>query len=230
MLLIFSGTDVARAKAEALTRARGREVVRVGEGGAPFSALAEYLAQRGLFQPKVALIVDRPLETAESKELFLALAPLCAQSETLVIAIEPHLDAVSSKKLDGYGERETFDLPIKVEPELPSSFTLIDALQSGDRKRAWIVYRQLIDAGVSAEEIHGALAWSARAVVLAALTKTAVEAQMKPYPYGKAKAIATKIGAARAIARSEELVTLYHEARRGIGTLENMLEAYILKK
>lgn len=230
MLLIFSGTDVARAKSEALTRVRGREVVRVGEGGVPFGALHEYLEQRGLFQPSVALIVDRPLETAESKELFLSLAPMCAQSETLVIVIEPHIDASTSKKLDGYGTRETFDLPQKVEAELPSSFALSDALQSGDRKRAWIIYRQLIDAGVSAEEIHGALAWSARAVVLAAHTNSAVEAQMKPYPYGKAKAIATKIGAQRARNRSEELVMLYHEARRGTGTLENMLEAYILKK
>lgn len=230
MLLVYTGSDTVRAKAAARAAARGREVVRIGEGEDSLVALSQYLGQEGLFSPSLAVIVDRPLETKEGARQFLELAPACATSSTLVIAIEPDLDAAAQKQLANSATIETFDLPTPVKEELPSSFTLIDALQAGDRKRAWILYRQLIDGGVSAEEIHGALAWAARAVVLAARTPNALAAGMKPYPYGKAKAIAMRIGTEAAIDRSASLMNLYHEARRGAGTLEYLLEAYLLKR
>jgi hypothetical protein len=107
---------------------------------------------------------------------------------------------------------------------------LTDAVAAGDRKKAWILYRQLIMSGASAEEIHGALAWSARGIVLAGKTKSADEAGMKSFPYAKAKQVTLRMKPSDAEALSAELVALYHQARAGRGALEDLLEVFLLKK
>lgn len=230
MLLIFTGDDVVRAKAEALKRVKGREVVRLGEGGEPLESLPSFLEQQGMFSPQIAIIADRPMDSAENKEFVLEHAELCKDSSALVILITSDLDATTRKKLEKYAEIVEFEIAKKVEAVAPNAFALVDAVQAGDRKRAWIVYRQLITAGVSAEEVHGALAWAARGVVLASKTKSADEAGMKPYPYGKAKDVARKLAPGTAEAQSGELVRLYHDARMGRGALEDLLEIYLLRK
>lgn len=230
MLAVFTGDDVVRAKAEALRQAQGRQVVRLGEGGELLELLPSFLGQQGMFSPLVAIIADRPMDTTENKEFILEHAEACKDSTALVILIAPDLDTPTKKKLEKFGEIVEFEITKSAEVVPPNSFALVDALQAGDRKRAWILYRQLINAGVSAEEVHGTLAWAARGVVLASKTKNADEAGMKPYPYGKAKDVARKLAPSVAEAQSGELVRLYHDARMGRGTLEDLLEVYLLKK
>lgn len=230
MLVLFTGDDVVQAKAEAVRRAKGREIVRLGEGGEPIESLPAYLEQQGLFSPAIAVILDRPMENAEAKEWMLELLPACESSKALVILIQPELDTPTKKKCEKHGEILEFSLKKEADVVPPSAFALVDALQAGDKKRAWILYRQLVAHGVSPEEVHGALAWAARGVVLAAKTKSATEAGMKPYPYGKAKDVARTLGVEKAVAQSRELVRLYHDARLGKGSLEDLLEVYLLKR
>lgn len=231
MLVCCIGDDVVRAKAEVLKRARGSEVVRVGEGGELLESALGYLEQRGMFTPRVTLVIDRPMDSAEGKEYVLEHAETFAASDTQVFIIQPDVDAVTKKKLEKLGTVEVYDVPHtqNVAPP-PNSFALVDAVQAGDRKRAWILYRQLIVSGASAEEVHGTLAWAARGVVLASKTKSADEAGMKPFPYDKAKRVARTLPPGVAEAQSAELVRLYHDARMGRGTLEDLLEVYLLRR
>lgn len=230
MLTFCIGDDVVRAKAVIATKAKGADVVRIGEGGEPLSSLLGYLEQRGMFAPRIVLVVDRPMDTADGKEFILEHGALLEKSETQVYVIQPDVDAVTRKKLDKLGTIEVYDLPVVADVPPPNAFALVDAVQAGDRKRAWILYRQLIESGASAEEIHGTLAWAARGVVLASNTKSADEAGMKPYPYDKARAVARKLKPGEAVAQSSELVRLYHDARMGRGTLEDLIEIYLLRK
>lgn len=231
MLTFCIGDDVVRAKAEVAKRAKGSEVVRVGEGGEPFESALGYLEQRGMFASRVTLVLDRPLDTAEGKEFVLEHAETFADSDTAVFIIQPDVDAVTKKKLEVHGTVEVYDISYSRTAEVPpNSFALVDALQAGDRKRAWILYRQLIAGGASAEEIHGTLAWAARGVVLASHTKNANEAGMKPFPYDKAKRVARTLAPGVAEAQSAALVRLYHDARLGRGTLEDLLEVYLLRR
>lgn len=230
MLTIFVGSDVVRAKAEAAKRAKGSEVVRFGEGGEPFPAALGYLEQRGMFAPAVALVLDRPLESDEGKELLSEHGETLVAASAQVFAIVGDVTATEQKKFPKGAKVESFELKSVGEAVPPNTFALVDAVQAGDKKRAWILYRQLIASGASAEEIHGTLAWAARGVVLASNTKTADEAGMKPFPYGKAKDVARKVGAAVAVQNSADLVKLYHDARLGRGSLEDLLEVYLLRK
>lgn len=231
MLYYFLGDDVVRAKAEIVKRTLGSHVVRVGEGGEPLDATLGYLEQRGMFSPQVSLVIERPFDSPEGKEYVLEHAETFARSDTQVFVIQPDVDALTKKKLEVHGAVEVYDVSHNRTAEIPpNSFALVDALQAGDRKRAWILYRQLIASGVSAEEVHGTLAWAARGVVLASHTKNANEAGMKPFPYDKAKRVARTLASGVAEAQSAELVRLYHDARLGRGTLEDLLEVYLLRK
>lgn len=230
MLYLFIGDDVVRAKVEVMKRAKGREVVRFGEGGEPLANVGGYLEQQGMFAPALALILDRPLDTADGKELLLEKAEELQKASALVFAIVPDIDAATKKKLEKCAEVEEFNLKVKAEEPAPNSFALTDAVQAGDKKRAWILYRQLLASGASAEELHGVLAWSARGVVLASKTKSAAEAGMKSYPYDKARAVARRLRPGDAEKQSADLVEIYHQARMGRGSLEDLLEEFLLRK
>lgn len=230
MLTICIGEDVVKAKSTVAARTTGSEVVRFGEGGQSFTEVGGYLEQRGMFAPAVTLILDRPLESDEGTALMVEQGDLLVAASAQVFAIVGDVSTTDQKKFPKGATIETYDAPARVESEVPNSFALVDAVQAGDRKRAWILYRQLIDSGASAEEVHGTLAWAARAVVLAAHTKSASEAGMKPFPYDKAKRVARALKPGEAEAQSATLVRMYHEARLGKGTLEELLEMYLLKK
>ena len=230
MLYVLTGSDVMKAKARAAALAKGYETVRFGEGGETFARVPSYLGARGLFAPKIALILDRPSEDVDGKTLVAEHAKDFAGAEMPVIVIEPTLDAATKKAIAKHAEIEEFEPTATQETPPPSVFALTDAFASGDRKGAWILYRRLIENGSAAEEVHGALAWQARAMVLASKTKSAAEAGLKPFVYTKAKRTASRLGEAGAEELSRELVRILHSSRMGGGGLEDLLEAFLLKK
>ncbi len=230
MLYLITGSDTKKGKARAALLAKGAEIVRFGEGSEAFSSVSAYLSAQGLFAPRVALFLDRPLDDPEGKELLIERFEALAKAETLVLVIEPGPSAAFLKTLKGLATIETFDLPEKKEEPLPSVFALTDAFASGDRKNAWVLYRRLIEGGAAPEEIHGALSWQARAIALVASTKSAEEAGLKPFVYSKAKRAAARLGGEGAAELSRRLMHLIHESRLGGGHLDTLLEAFLLKK
>ena len=230
MLYILTGSDVTKAKARAKKLALGHEVVRFGEGAEPFANITGFLSAQGLFASKVALVVDRPLEDNEGKEILRGRAKEFVDSGTLVIVIEPALDAPTKKRLPKAAVIEEFETKKKEVAPPQSVFALTDAFLAGDRKKTWILYRRLIEDGASPEEIHGALAWQARALVLAGKTKSATESGLKPFVYSKAQRAGVHLKEGEAETFSRELMHLVHRSRLGGGDLEDMLEAFLLKK
>ena len=205
-------------------------MVRFGEGGEPFENVGGYLSQSGMFATKVVLVLDRPLDTADGKELLFENGEDLVSAAALVIAIVPDVTATDSKKFPKGAEIEKFDLKRVAEEPPGNVFALTDAYTAGDRKKSWVLYRSLINAGSSAEEIHGALSWAVRGMILAGKTRSAEEAGMKDFPYRKAKGAVARVGVSQAEKSSEELVDLYHQARSGNGDLEDLLEAFLLRK
>jgi hypothetical protein len=228
MLYILTGSDFKKIKKRAAEIAKGHELVRFGEGGEPFTHVPGRLGASGLFSAKLALYLDHPLDDAEGKEMFFEHVKEFAEADMPVIAVVTALDAETKKKLTKSAALESYDVSEEKEVA-PSVFALTDAYAKGDRKNAWVLYRKFIESGSSAEEIHGMLAWQVRALVLAANAKSAAESGLKPFVYTKAK------GALKNLSRkpedlSRELVSLYHQSRMGQGSLEDLLEIFLLKK
>ena len=231
MLYVFTGSDTVKANEKALSLSKGHEVVRFGEGGESFESALSHLGATSLFAKKVALILDRPLETEEGKSLLTELAHFLVESEMLVIVIELEISSQILKNLRIEGaEIETFDMEIRAEKPSPPVFALTDAFASGKRKDAWILYRKLIESGSAPEEIHGALSWQARALAVASKTRSAEESGLKPFVFMKAKRVVERLKTGEADQISRDLMHMVHASRMGAGDLEDLLEAYLLKK
>lgn len=225
MLYVLVGEDSYRAKERARELTKDAEVVRFGEGGEPVTAIFEYLGARGMFSSAIALIAEDALAESVVLENISALV----EADASICLIERSLTADVRKRIPKKATIETFD--IERPDTVPANvFALADAFASGDRKTTWITYRTLIESGSSGEELHGIVSWQSRAIVLASKTKTAAEAGLKPFVFTKAKRSPYASDPMLAEKISRELVSVYHQARRGEGSLEDLLEAFLLKK
>lgn len=230
MLYIFTGSNTAEAKQEARKKAGKAEVVLFGEGGELFEKAAGYLGARGLFAPEVALIIDRPLESAEGKELLENVGDAFVKADMNVFVIAGSIKATEKKLFPKKAEFKEFEDKPKQEYIRPNTFAFADAFLSGDKKKTWIGYRKLISDGISPEEIHGTLSWAVRSALLAGKTKSTTESGLKPFVYTKSKRVFERLGEETVERYSRQLVGVYHQARMGAGTLENNIELLLLEK
>lgn len=109
------------------------------------------------------------------------------------------------------------------------SFALADALGERDRKKAWLIYRGMIDDGIAAEEIHGTIFWLYKNLYLV-YHCSEKDAGLHAFVYSKAKKNAKNFTTDEVKSRIMSLVNLYHASRRGEGDLESVFEQFILAK
>lgn len=227
MLHLFLGVDAARAKIKAKSLADG-ELVVCGEGAHEFHEALSYLESQGLFSHTVTLLLDRPLESKEGRELIKEHGEALNASDTDVFVIETALSS-EDKKLFPKSVPVT-EFGKKVAEVRPLPFALTDFFMAGDRKRAWIEYQTLLRAGVSPEEIHGTLSWAVRSALLSGKATSPDEAGLKPFVYNKSRRSLEKLGVAYVEQLSRSLVSLYHRARAGEGDMALGIELLLLKK
>ena len=229
MLTVFVGVDTARAKAEVKKRA-GNSALVFGEGAGEFSDVASHVQTSGLFAEALTLVLDRPSETTDGLQLIADFAKDMHASPHTIFVIEAKFDAKTKKLFPKSATIESFDPPKSTEASRPNVFSFTDTVLKGDKKGAWLGYQKLVRAGISAEEIHGALAWAVRSALLSGKTKNATEAGVKPFVYTKSKRFVEKKGIEHFEQLSRELVDTYHRARSGEGELSLGLERLLLEK
>ena len=230
MLYVFVGLDVARAKSEARKLSKKAEVFVVGAGAEAFSLAPQIALSSGLFSPTTAVIVDRPFDSPEGKELISVYADMLHKSSVPVFIITPTLLATEKKLFPKGAEFQNFDVTQGKEVNRPNVFAFTDSFLSNDRKKAWLHYQKLLSSGISPEEIHGALLWAVRSTLIAGKTQSATEAGLKPFVYTKSKRTAERLGMTYIENMSRELVSVYHRARSGEGTIALGIEHMILEK
>jgi hypothetical protein len=127
-------------------------------------------------------------------------------------------------------EETDFLTPLKKEWNAGFNiFSLTDAIGERDKRHAWTLYQKALFSGMVAEEIFWKVTWIVRSMFLAANTNDYSETDMKEFPYKKAKGYAKNFKAGELEQLSEDLVVGYHNARRGEGEIETLLEKIILK-
>ena len=230
MINLFIGFDTATAKAQAREEAQKakRELIVFGEGAEAFERVPSYLVAQGLFSPKLALMLDRPLENSEGREIIKEHIDSFIESEIPVFIIENALSAEDKKLFPKSIKPVEFGKKEKADRLLP--FAMSDAFLKGDRKGAWIEFQKLMIGGAQIEEIHGTLSWAVRSALVAAKTAGPDEAGLKPFVYTKSRRVAEKLGVEKVENISRRLVTLYHNARAGGADMALTLERLILEK
>ncbi|MEK7662102.1 MAG: hypothetical protein AAB355_01195 [Patescibacteria group bacterium] len=108
-------------------------------------------------------------------------------------------------------------------------FALTDAIGGRNKREAWVLYRKALASGMVVEEIFYKIFWQVKSMLLANRTKSAEEADMKTFPYNKAKSFLKNFSTSELQNLSENLVVGYHQARRGEEEIETFLEKIILE-
>mgnify|MGYP001572694979 FL=1 len=108
-------------------------------------------------------------------------------------------------------------------------FSLTDAVGARNKKKAWVLYQKALASGMVGEEIFWKIVWIVKSMLIASRTKDYSETEMKEFPYKKAKGYAKNFSKDELENLSESLVVGYHNARRGIGEIETLIEKILLR-
>ena len=107
-------------------------------------------------------------------------------------------------------------------------FALTDAIGARKKRDAWVLYQKALASGMAPEEVFYKLVWQAKTMLIAKNTKSVSETDMKPFPYNKAKGFLRNFKEGEIEELSEGLVEGYHQARRGEGEIETLVEKTLL--
>lgn len=232
MMYLFYGTDAPRAKQKIhkLTQA----LLKKKPDALHFSFddrtldtefLKSLFQSAGLFAEHHIVFLDRTFSLLESRDLVQNMK----DSSHVFILYEEVLPAKDvsylkkhSEKVEEYEEEKT-----EKKEDKKNIFALTNALTARDKKRAWVLYRELVDDGVSAEEIQPMVFWQIKTMLQALDAKSAQEAGLKPFVYTKAKQGAGKYGGEELRRLSRSVVDSLYKSRQG-KDLEVTLEKILL--
>lgn len=216
MIYFFHGTDIDKARGKAhdlidsLTKKKpDASFIKIDAENFSQNILDQYIGGQGLFVSKNIVFLDRLCEKKDMKEEFIEKIKEVAESENIFIMLEGKLDKVTLGKIEKKAEKTVAsDLAEKPAKKEFGAFALADAFGQRDKKSVWILYRKAIDGGEAPEALHGMIFWKAKTMMLAG------------GGYGWSGAELKKT--------MDDLVTVYHDSRRGVHELETGLEAFLL--
>jgi DNA polymerase III delta subunit len=240
MLALIYGTDqLKRAGARDATIALAQkknpdlEVTSYNALDKTRAEIEESLYATNLFGVPRMVVIANLSEHEEAPSFFLALLKeVSERNDITLLAVEEKLKKDILSKYEKYTDTiSLYDLPKRGEnEEKRNPFALSDAVYARDKKLVWKLYREAIDGGASEEEIAGMLFWSLKSLMLAAKEKTAADAGVHPFVYGKAKRALSKWSEADLTQTTDALVRLVHENRSLSFDPEISLEQFLLSK
>lgn len=195
----------------------------------------ELVVSQGLFEKKFIVIAKNLLENKKAREYISKKIKDIAGSENIFIFEEEEVDEKTSAlfKENAYKTQE-FSIPQQKSRAVFNIFTITDHIGRRDKKNAWIVLQQAQNRGIEPEEIHGVVFWQIKNMLLTK-DKTAADPNLKkaglsPFVQTKSLNYSKNFEEKELISLSSELVSLYHNAHRGLIDLDLGLEKFILEK
>lgn len=189
----------------------------------------EFLGGQGLFSERYIVELRRVFERDDITDTVLRSLKELAESPNVFMWVEPSVTAPHLKKIEAHATKvqEYKEANTKEKPEY-NLFSLADALGERDKKRLWVGYIDALNH-VAVEEIHGVLFWQVKSMLLAVRAKTAEDAGMKAFPFGKAKRFAKNFTEQELVELSSNMLSVSHEARRGAHDFSIALERLLLE-
>lgn len=237
MLYVLHGTDTikAREKLDSLLESLHKKkpdasVIRIDDEQFNASALDELISGQGLFERKQIIIFNNVFRDEDAKKTVLQSINDIATSQNIFILFEEKLDKKTLSKFQKHAEKiQEFDRKDSHDAKKPFDiFSLTDAFGKRDKKKLWVLYQKARMHNVSNEEVHGILFWQTKSMLLAGNALNAREAGLNPFVYKKAAEFQKNYSETELKTLSATLVSLYHDARRGIHDLGISLERFML--
>jgi len=231
MLHLFFGDNAVavRQKANAFadkSAEDGVKIVRIDPETYEAGIIAHTVGSMSLFGDQTLYLIDTPsLEEELNNEVQEMLSQM-RESETVFVIIETKLLAPAKKAYEKF--TNTSEEIKGVKEASFNVFALADSLSQKDKKTLWLGLTNAKAAGLSAEEIIGTLWWQLKTLRLAALTKSAAQANMKDFPYNKAKRSLRNFKEGELESLSHSLLSLYHDGHLGKRDINIALEKWTL--
>lgn len=232
MLKIYCGNDTIGLRQAALeqmeeAREKGFASDHIDRADHEVGKLAYLAHNQGLFGGATVYLLDGFGADIEARqELQTAASDLSTSQNMFLLLLGPqkaeekkfwkkYADEIREFKIESAGRFDTFALG--------------DALAARDRKKLWLAFVEGKMSGISAEEMAGVLWWQVKMMLLAAKTKTALEADVKGYPYDKAKRALTRYSRQEVERTALSLLETIQKSRLGGLDLELAIERWILR-
>lgn len=193
--------------------------------------LLELVGGKGLFQNRYIVVLDGLIQNKESEGAIINLLDELKESENIFIIIEESLTKEILKKIEKRAEKVQEFEDKKQENQKVKEFnvfTLTDALGARDKKHLWVLYQRGLLSGMAPEEIHRLFFWQVKSMLSARASKGASDSGLNPFVYKKSLGFSKNFTKAELNQMSADLVSIYHDARRGIIDFDIALERFVL--
>ena len=233
MLHLYYGNDStavrehAFAAADKLAEKENARITRLEANEFAPGMLANLLGAASLWGEREIYVLDTPSEDSAFYAEVIDNAAAMGESANQFVVMEGALLAPERKKFEKH--TTTLEESKREATERFDVFRMAEALSKRDKKSLWVLLQEAKRAGLSAEEIAGTLWWQLKTLRLAALTKSADEAGMKSYPYGKAKRALSSFKPGELDATSANLLRVYHDGHGGVRDIDEGLEEWVLR-
>lgn len=183
---------------------------------------------QGLFSQRYIIELRHIFENKEIAESVISFLPEIKQSQNVFIWVDHEADEKFLSEIEKHAEKvQKFSEQKKVEAPKFNIFSLGDALCERNKQKLWSLFTDALNY-FAPEEIHGTLFWQMKNLLLVQKYKTAKEADMKDFPYNKAKTGAKKYSQEELEKMASDLIAISHESRRGIHDFQIALERWVL--
>lgn len=231
MLYVFFGNDTIETRKNALAfveKHSKKDVSKTHIDAETYQKgmLENALQGESLFGEKQLYVIDTPSQDTEFYDNTVEHLKECAESPHTFVVIEEALLTAEKKKFTKYAE--TIEEYKRETEDRFNTFSMADSLSKKDKKTLWIQLQDARHSGLRAEEIIGVLWWQLKSLRLAKLTKTAAEADMKDYPYNKAKRALSSFKDGEIETLSDSLLRAYHDGHSGKRDIDIALEKWVL--
>lgn len=197
--------------------------------------LHEFIESQGLFEKKFIVFAKRLFEKKEVKEVVLEKLAEIKLSQNVFVFLEGVVDTPTLKLIEKSAERiQEFAKSTSAQAfgsaglEGFNLFTLADALGEKDKKKLWVLYQKAIRQEASPEELSGILFWQVKNLLIAREAASAQEAGLSPFVFSKSKRFSRNFSLEELQGLAFHLISLYHDAHRGMADFEAGLEQFVL--
>jgi DNA polymerase III delta subunit len=236
MLFVVHGTNIhkvanqtTRLVEQLLKKKPDAQVFYFEGGNVKENDLDQLIEAQGLFVEKHIVVLKQTLEIADSRDIVFPRLKRFATTQNVFIVSENKLIAEHKKELAKHAEKiEEHKKEVKQKNDF-NVFKLGDALGTKNKKALWIGYREALRNGQEPESIHGTLHWAVRGMIASRNASSPEEAGQKQYTYDKFKRYSKAFGEGELEKLSRELITIYHNVRRGEYELKPALERWVLR-
>lgn len=204
--------------------------------------LDEFISGQGLFEQKYIVQMDGLLEDKKAKDIVLDRLKEISGSDNVFVFIEDKITKPVLKKISDKAQKvQEFDSPesltrkfgVAGDGELDlgefNIFNMADALGNRDKKNLWVLYQKAKAHNIPAEEMHGILLWQVKSIALAKNSANAESSGLKPFVFSKSLRFAKNFENEELKNLSSKMISIYHDARRGIVDFDTAMELFVLE-